>query len=238
VLAATALIGGFLAGLRSWRRLNGLDASIKAMIDLAARNLPGEMRDRLSEEWQSHANDVPTDLGKLLVALGFLIASARLRLAALDYDPSASTLMSRLRLYLSNSENLRRLKRLHAIFTAFGVSLVMIMMVASCAMSGRSPERGLYVALSIAACLWMQIALVWAVHYATRVWPTMLIYATTSAYVAIGLTLALRDQVVGAYQMWLFLGCIWLCVGIVVAGSVIQIFKHDFQHRSHGVAER
>jgi lipopolysaccharide export LptBFGC system permease protein LptF len=123
-----------------------------------------------------------------------------------------------MRLHLSNNENMRRFKRLHAIFTGFAISLIMTMAVAICAMGRRNPEQGLYIKFSIVACLWIEIAIMWAAHYSTKVWPTVLIYVTTLAYAAIGLTLALRDDVVFAYQRWL-LCVIWLCLGVVTVGG-------------------
>src|SRR5258707_7526494 len=48
---------------------------IKHLIHCAVRLLPEERRERFSEEWQSHVEEIPGDLGKLVVAIGFLSAS-------------------------------------------------------------------------------------------------------------------------------------------------------------------
>jgi len=48
---------------------------VAKIIAAAVRKLPPEMRERSSEEWQSHINDVPGDLSKTAVAFGFLIAA-------------------------------------------------------------------------------------------------------------------------------------------------------------------
>ncbi len=46
-----------------------------------ARLTPAQ-RERFEEEWQSHVNEVPGDIGKLTVALGFLTAARKMTLAA------------------------------------------------------------------------------------------------------------------------------------------------------------
>jgi lipopolysaccharide/colanic/teichoic acid biosynthesis glycosyltransferase len=47
-------------------------------IRCAVRQLPEDQRERFSEEWHAHVNDIPGDAGKLIVALGFLSASWRM----------------------------------------------------------------------------------------------------------------------------------------------------------------
>lgn len=49
------------------------------IIAVAVRAAPEHLRSRLAEEWLSHVNDTPGDLGKLYSALGFIWASGRLR---------------------------------------------------------------------------------------------------------------------------------------------------------------
>ncbi len=48
---------------------------IRSLIRFAVERLPKNKRERFEEEWQSHVNEVPGQVGKLLVALGFLIAA-------------------------------------------------------------------------------------------------------------------------------------------------------------------
>lgn len=48
------------------------------IVAAAVQALPSELRGRFSEEWQSHINDVPGDVGKIVVACGFLFAALRL----------------------------------------------------------------------------------------------------------------------------------------------------------------
>ena len=50
---------------------------IQRVIRRAIRRLPPAQRERFEEEWQSHINEVPGEIGKLTVALGFLTAAAR-----------------------------------------------------------------------------------------------------------------------------------------------------------------
>jgi hypothetical protein len=52
---------------------------VERLIRLAERKLPEEYRERLSEEWRSHIDEIPGDLGKLLTACGFLQASTKIR---------------------------------------------------------------------------------------------------------------------------------------------------------------
>jgi hypothetical protein len=48
---------------------------IHGLIKFAVGRLPENQRERYEEEWQSHINDVPGQIGKLLVAAGFSIAA-------------------------------------------------------------------------------------------------------------------------------------------------------------------
>ena len=51
---------------------------IRHIIDRAVRTLPEDQRQRFAEEWRSHVNEIPGDAGKLIVALGFLVASSKI----------------------------------------------------------------------------------------------------------------------------------------------------------------
>ncbi|HZV86491.1 MAG TPA: hypothetical protein VFF95_03020 [Candidatus Binatus sp.] len=51
---------------------------IRGLIKLAVGRLPEGRRERFQEEWQSHVNEVPGQIGKLLVAVGFLLAAYKL----------------------------------------------------------------------------------------------------------------------------------------------------------------
>ncbi|MGB8493386.1 MAG: hypothetical protein WCE53_03195 [Candidatus Acidiferrum sp.] len=51
---------------------------IRTLIKFAVGRLPENLRARFDEEWQSHVNDVPGQIGKLLVAMGFLFAACDL----------------------------------------------------------------------------------------------------------------------------------------------------------------
>src|SRR4051794_41134231 len=44
----------------------------------AVRILPVKLRDRFQEEWRSHLGDVPTELARLTVSFGFLIAACHI----------------------------------------------------------------------------------------------------------------------------------------------------------------
>lgn len=51
---------------------------VRALIRRAARRLPPDLRTRMEEEWSAHAADVPGEVGKILSALGFAVASFRI----------------------------------------------------------------------------------------------------------------------------------------------------------------
>jgi Bacterial sugar transferase len=51
---------------------------IRHIIDRAVRMLSEDQRERFTEEWRSHVNEIPGDAGKLIVALGFIVASSKM----------------------------------------------------------------------------------------------------------------------------------------------------------------
>jgi hypothetical protein len=48
---------------------------IRSLIKFAVGRLPENQRERFEEEWQSHVNEVPGQVGKILVAVGFSMAA-------------------------------------------------------------------------------------------------------------------------------------------------------------------
>jgi hypothetical protein len=98
---------------------------IRSLIEFAVGRLPEHQRERFEEEWQSHVNDVPGQVGKILVAMGFLIAAYDvalndrrnqmletqvLLLARLDDMRSTSTTVVNL---IQNDENLGSLRYIY-----------------------------------------------------------------------------------------------------------------------------
>ncbi len=51
---------------------------IGALMRRAVNKLPGNQRDRYAEEWQSHVDEIPGDIGKLFIAVSLLRAAWRL----------------------------------------------------------------------------------------------------------------------------------------------------------------
>ena len=49
----------------------------RALIRAAVGRLPENLRERSQEEWQSHLYEVPGNIGKILSALGFVVAARR-----------------------------------------------------------------------------------------------------------------------------------------------------------------
>jgi len=54
----------------------------------ALKRLPEHCRDRYKEEWASHIGDVPGNIGKLCVAIGFYVAAREIAGADPNYVPA------------------------------------------------------------------------------------------------------------------------------------------------------
>lgn len=68
---------------------------IAAVIQCATRMLREDQRDRYAEEWRSHIDETPGEIGKLLVGLGLL--SAAWKLSRVSPNPTADEIVSVLR---------------------------------------------------------------------------------------------------------------------------------------------
>ncbi len=135
---------------------------------------------------------------------------------------------SRMKRLPPNSRSQRlRLKWYSAVYLGFGMQLIMTMTVALCALGPRTPASGLYVFLSIAACLVLQILIALAAYYKDMVWPANLIYFATACLIAVGSTLAFKDHQVFEHQTWLL--CFdWLCTIVILTFATIETFEYDF----------
>jgi lipopolysaccharide/colanic/teichoic acid biosynthesis glycosyltransferase len=51
---------------------------VRKVIQRAVRQLPENKRQRFAEEWQAHVNEIPGDVGKIVVAFGFLSAAGKI----------------------------------------------------------------------------------------------------------------------------------------------------------------
>src|SRR5437868_13604989 len=51
---------------------------VELLIRRAVRGSPAENQDRLNEEWHAHTDEIPGQIGKLFVAIGFVIASVEI----------------------------------------------------------------------------------------------------------------------------------------------------------------
>jgi hypothetical protein len=56
---------------------------VRRIIQFDVALLPQSQRERFSEEWMSHINEVPGEIGKLITALGFLLAVRKMRMIPL-----------------------------------------------------------------------------------------------------------------------------------------------------------
>ena len=111
------------------------------------------------------------------------------------------------------------LRRRLAICVGFGTLLISTLMVAVCAMGPKTREQGLYVALSIAGCLWLEVTIFLAARYPARAWPSVLILLSSSIYVATACTIVATDP-------WIVL-FYWICVCITAIGGAIDIWRRD-----------
>jgi hypothetical protein len=64
----------------------------RRLIDRSVVKLPAELRERYREEWSSHVQEVPGEVGKLFVAAGFLRAASAMREIdrAPEHSPSSA----------------------------------------------------------------------------------------------------------------------------------------------------
>jgi len=72
VLGFLALLGAVISRLVT----DEVKAWIPWIIDRAVSMLPKDRRERFAEEWSSHVDEIPGDIGKLAAALGFIVASS------------------------------------------------------------------------------------------------------------------------------------------------------------------
>ncbi len=59
---------------------------VQRIVALAAHILPEDQRERYGEEWSGHIGEIPGDIGRLLVAIGFVFAGL-----AISLDPREQT---------------------------------------------------------------------------------------------------------------------------------------------------
>jgi hypothetical protein len=72
-LFTAALSGLFAEELRAW-----IPRMIESTIRHAVDQLRAGQRERYAEEWRSHINQMPGQIGKFAVAVGFLLAARRM----------------------------------------------------------------------------------------------------------------------------------------------------------------
>ena len=80
LLIFVALLGRLISSLLTDELKAWTPSIVACLIKSAVLHLRQEDRERFAEEWQSHVSDVPGNLAKLYVALGFLGASRRMTL--------------------------------------------------------------------------------------------------------------------------------------------------------------
>jgi Bacterial sugar transferase len=78
ITSAAGFFGSLLSRLFADQIAASIPWLIEHFLQRAIDRLPSEQRERYSEEWRSHINDVPGDLGKLVSSLGCLLAAGRI----------------------------------------------------------------------------------------------------------------------------------------------------------------
>jgi Bacterial sugar transferase len=82
VLLVLAVVGGIIRTvfarllgdeIKSW-----LPCIVERLLRRAVASLPKDQRERFQEEWHSHLDEIPGEIGKLVVALGFPFAARRM----------------------------------------------------------------------------------------------------------------------------------------------------------------
>jgi hypothetical protein len=80
---------------------------ISAIVQCAVRRLREDQRDRYAEEWQSHIDETPGEIGKIIVGLGLLPAAWKLsRISPIPRAVQLEELLAAMR----DADRLRRLK--------------------------------------------------------------------------------------------------------------------------------
>ncbi len=89
-----AVLGSFVSKLLADEFKAWTPWLTRRLIDRSALKLPLELQERYREEWSSHVEEVPGQVGKLLVAAGFLTAARGIRLSHTvpDLSPSPANL--------------------------------------------------------------------------------------------------------------------------------------------------
>ncbi|MGA9964047.1 MAG: hypothetical protein WBQ10_02495 [Terriglobales bacterium] len=73
-----SILGAALSGILAKEIEAWSPSIIRGLIKLAVGELPEELRERFSEEWQGYVNDVPGVIGKVIEAAHFLLAARQM----------------------------------------------------------------------------------------------------------------------------------------------------------------
>src|ERR1035438_5164942 len=74
-ILGTALARQFADEFKAWTPW-----VIDRLVRKAVARLPENQRERFEEEWRSHINEIPGEIGKFVVALGFVSAARKMSL--------------------------------------------------------------------------------------------------------------------------------------------------------------
>ncbi len=82
ITAIIVFLGGIIAAAFSQQLTDEFKAwmprIVRRVIRKAVNRLPEDQRERFEEEWRSHVDEVPGEIGKICVALGFLSAARKM----------------------------------------------------------------------------------------------------------------------------------------------------------------
>jgi hypothetical protein len=79
---AAEVLGSLVGGLATIETAKWMPRGAQSLKELAVGRLPRCMAERLCEEWQAHLDATPGPVSKTLVAVGFVFAALRFRVAA------------------------------------------------------------------------------------------------------------------------------------------------------------
>jgi hypothetical protein len=106
VLASVGILAAVLNRLSGGALRTWIPWFTQRLLDLAIKRLPEDQRERFAEEWASHINDMPGDVGKIAFASGCV--SAAHEMASLLNNSAFTRFLDQCRDFLNRAMRLCR----------------------------------------------------------------------------------------------------------------------------------